>query len=322
MSAHTPGARLDIVVPVHGGWPFVQQCLQSLQAQTVPVNVIVVDDKSPDDTLARMREGFPDLQIIANETNRGFSASCNIGIRAGEAEFVALLNSDVVAEPDFAERMLAGFDDAGAAVGSIAPVLLAPGGAVDSFGITADVTGAGYVRFHGAAADRVDPVAPHVLGPYGAAAGYRRRALDQTGLLDENIFMYGEELELALRLRAAGWGARAIVAVAGTHIGGASAGKASSRQLYLSGFGRGYVLRVYGVLRGRHAVRALVSELVVSVVWTLTRRDLVAWRGRLAGWRAGRGVPRRRIAADAPEHAIGFLRGMRMRRAGYWSDAA
>lgn len=311
--------QIDIVVPVHGGWQFVSACLSSLRAQTIPTRVIVVDDLSPDDTLSRIREEFSDLTILANDTNRGFSASCNRGISEGSAPYVALLNSDVVAEPDFAERMVGAFADAGDEVGAIAPVLLAADGTVDSFGITADVTGAGYVRYNGAELTNIDPAAPHVLGPYGAAAGYRRRALSEVGLLDENMFMYGEELELAFRLRARGWRAQAMPFIAGTHIGGASAGKASHRQLYLSSFGRGYFLRVYRVLRGRHALRALLSEAAVTLIWTAIRRDLIAWHGRRDGWRTGRTVPRRRISADATDSSIGFYRGLQMRRSGYWS---
>jgi len=313
-------AEIDIVVPVHGGWGFVQRCLEALERQTASVNVIVVDDVSPDDTLDRIRARFGHFTILANEVNSGFSVSCNAGIRAGRAPLVVLLNSDVVVTEDFAARMRDAFD--APRVGSVAPILLASDGSVDSFGVTADVTGAGYVRFHGADPSRADAVHPAPVGPYGAAAGYRRRALEDVGLLDENIFMYGEELELALRLRAGGWITRAVPFVAGTHIGGASAGKASTRQLYLSSFGRGYLLRVYGVLRGRHALRALVSEGIVVAVWTLSRRDLVALRGRRDGWRAGAGVPRRRIVRDAPDRSIGFLRGMRMRTSGYWRSGS
>ena len=315
-------AHVDVVVPVHGGWTFVERCLESLERQTVPVNVIVVDDVSPDDTLARIRERFARFTILANERNSGFSVSCNRGIRAGRAPIVVLLNSDVVAAEDFAARMIEAFDASPESVGSIAPILLSADGTVDSFGVTADVTGAGYVRFHGAEPARADAAAPAPVGPYGAAAGYRRRALDEVGVLDENIFMYGEELELALRLQAGGWQTRAVPFVAGTHIGGASAGKASSRQLFLSSFGRGYLLRVYGVLRSRHAVRALASEALVVALWTFTRRDLVALRGRVAGWRAGKGVSRRRIAPGAADSSIGFVRGMRMRAPGYWRSGS
>lgn len=318
MSDNRTPPRVDVIVPVHGGWAFVRRCLAALQEQTVPVNVIVVDDKSPDDTLSQLRREFGSLTIIANETNFGFSVSCNRGIRAGVADIVVLLNSDVVAVPDFAAQTIAAFERAGDRIGSIAPVLLSTDGTVDSFGITADATGAGYVRYHGAAPAQIDATAPSVLGPYGAAAAYRRRALDESGLLDENIFMYGEELELALRLRAAGWDAIASPYIAGTHIGGASSGKASSRQLYLSAFGRGYLLRVYDVLRGRHAFTALVSEAAVTLVWTVTRRDLIAWRGRRDGWRAGRAVARRRIVPEAVDGSIGLFRGLRMRQPGYW----
>lgn len=318
-----PGtAMIDVVVPVHGGWRHVRECLESLDRQTIPVRVIVVDDRSPDDTLTRVRDAFPHLTVLANQENLGFSASCNRGIREGSSPFIVLLNSDVVADPDLARRVLDAFETGGDSVGSVAPILLTAEGTVDSYGVSADVTGAGYVRFHGAPLHRVHPNLPSLLGPYGAAAGYRRDALDQVGLLDERIFMYGEELELAFRLRAGGWQAKAVSAVVGTHIGGASAGKASARQLYLSGFGRGYFLRVYGVLRSRYGLRAVISESIVVVVWTFARRDLTAWRGRRDGWRAGRGVARRPIAADAADPRIGFWRSLRMRRAGYWTSAS
>ncbi|PZU46387.1 MAG: hypothetical protein DI566_07805 [Microbacterium sp.] len=315
----TVAPRIDVVVPVYGGWTFVERCVASLQAQTVPVNVIVVDDRSPDDTLDRLRTTFPDVTLIANTVNRGFSASCNTGVRAGTAEIVVLLNSDVETVPTFAANLLAAFDEAGSQVGTVAPALLSPDGTVDSFGITIDVTGAGYVRYHGADVHTINATTPAVLGPYGALAAYRREALNDAGLLDENIFMYGEELELAVRLRACGWEAAAVPFIGGTHIGGASAGKASPRQLYLAGFGRGYFLRVYRILSQRHGPRAALSEFLVTIVWTFDRRDLVAWRGRRDGWRAGKPVARRALPPEAADRTIGFLRGMQMRRAGYWS---
>jgi GT2 family glycosyltransferase len=219
MSETPPDAAIDVVVPVHGGWRHVEACLAALESQTVPVNVIVVDDLSPDDTLQRIRERFASFTILANEKNLGFAATCNRGIRAGTGEFVVLLNSDVVARPDLAENLRDRFASAPARTGSVAPILLGPDGSVDSFGITADVTLAGFVRFHGAPLARADAARPPLLGPYGAAAAYRRVALDEVGVLDENIFMYGEELELAYRLRAAGWGAVTLPAVVGTHIG-------------------------------------------------------------------------------------------------------
>ena len=312
----------DVVVPVYGGWPYVQKCLAALLAQTVPVRVIVVDDCSPDDTLARMRSEFPSIDIIANAENKGFAASCNVGMSAGEADIVILLNSDVVATPEMASEIIDVFSrDTERKIGSVSPILLAGDGSVDSFGITADRTLGGFVRFNGARLADVDAAEPQLLGPYGAAAAYRRDALDAVGLLDENIFMYGEELDLALRLRAAGWGAAALARDVGTHIGGATAGKGSERQRYLSGFGRGYLLRRYGVLRTRYAVRAFAVEALVSLVRLVRLRDVASLRGRGDGWRRGRGLPRRTIPAHGIDDGIGLRRSLAMRSPGYWADS-
>lgn len=315
-----PADIIDIVVPVHGGWTHVEACLTSLESQSVPVNVIVVDDLSPDDTLHRIRERFTSFTVLANEANLGFARTCNRGIRAASGRVVILLNSDVVARADFAENVLECFANAPASTGSVAAMLLAPDGTVDSFGITADVTLAGFVRYHGAPAEHADGSHPLVLGPYGAAAAYRRAALDEVGLLDENIFMYGEELELAYRLRASGWGAATMSAVGGIHVGGASAGRESARQRYLSGFGRAYVLRVYRVLRTRHAPRALLTEAVVVAARLITRRDTASLRGRWAGWRAGRGVEPRTIPAYGIDSSISLRRSFRMRTDDYWRE--
>jgi GT2 family glycosyltransferase len=313
--------RIDVVVPVYGGWDHVEDCLRALTEQTVPVNVIVVDDRSPDDTADRIAEEFPDLALLRNPRNRGFSHTCNRGLAHGDAEFVLLVNSDVIAEPDLAERVLAAFDAAGPRTGSVAPLLLRPDGLVDSLGITADATAAGFVRYHGASLAAADAVSPPLLGPYGAAAGYRRRALEEVGLLDEGIFMYGEELDLAFRLRAGGWETTGLSSPGGVHLGGASAGEGSPRQRYLAGFGRGYLLRAWGVLRTRRALRAVAVEAVVCLRRIVLHRDMRSLTGRIAGWRAAKRVERPSFPLRATDAGIGILRSLRMRSASYWAGS-
>ena len=99
-----------------------------------------------------------------------------------------------------------------------------------------------------------------------------------------------EDFDLALRLRSAGW--RTVVAAdaVGVHLGSATHGHRSAWQRRHGGFGRGYVLRRYGVLRGRTAPRTLVTEAVVVLGDLAISRDLAALRGRLAGWRAAPGA--------------------------------
>src|SRR5205085_2483274 len=113
-------------------------------------------------------------------------------------------NNDVDCNPDFLERVAEAFGDE--RVGSVAALLLKPGAEViDSYGLTVDPTLAGYPRLHNAAADAAQETDPVLVGPSGGAAGYRRRAWENVGGLDDGVFIYGEDVELALRLRAAGW---------------------------------------------------------------------------------------------------------------------
>ena len=302
---------VDVIVPVYGNWPVTRACLDSLAAQTLPHGVIVVDDASPDDTLAQLRSGYPEVQVLALDRNSGFAAACNRGLSQSTADVVVLVNNDVDADPNMLEKLIAPFEDP--EVGSSSPVLLRPDGRIDAFGIAADVTLAGFLRLHGATLGAVAVPEQRLLGPYGAVAAYRGRALREVGLLDEGIVMYGEELDLALRLSAAGWKPGAAPDARGVHLGGATVGRGSAKQRERMGFGRGYLLRAYGVLRGRHALRALVTEVVASVGDALLSRDTAAARGRLAGWRAGRTAALRSRPIPDLDRSLGFLASLRLR---------
>jgi GT2 family glycosyltransferase len=303
---------IDVVVPVHGNWAVTASCLAHLERQSVEHRVIVVDDASPDDTLARLRAEYPDVSVVAFAENQGFAAACNAGIAAGAADVVVLVNNDVDAEPDMLGLLVAPFRD-NPILGSAAPLLLRPNGTVDALGLCADKTVAGFVRHAGEHPGALSTKAPTLLGPYGAVAAYRRAAIDDVGGLDEGIFMYGEELDLALRLNAAGWATVAVPAARGTHLGGASSRRGSKSQRRRAGFGRGYLLRAYGILRGRHVVRALATELIVCAGDLVLSRDLASLTGRLSGWHAGRLAARRPRVIPGIDSSIGFLTSLRLR---------
>jgi GT2 family glycosyltransferase len=314
---------IDVVVPTFGKWSITRDCLEHLRRQSVPHTVIVVDDAGPDDTLERLAAEYPDVRVVALAVNSGFAAACNAGIRQGTGDIVVLVNNDVQAEPDMLELLVAPFETS-AQLGSATPLLFAPNGTIDAFGLTADSTLAGFVRYHGAPASVLQtvlagaPAAEHtLLGPYGAVAAYRRSALDQVGLLDEGIVMYGEELDLALRLSAAGWTTAAVAASRGVHLGGATSGRGSARQRERAGFGRGYLLRAWGVLGGRHGLRAVATEVIVCVGDLLLSRDLASTRGRLNGWRAGRAAAPRPRHVPGIDTSLGFLESLRLRVGDY-----
>src|SRR6266511_5862594 len=275
---------IDVIMPVHNRWDLTQSCLEHLRSQTVPHVAIVCDNGSTDGTPRRVRESFPETRVIELGANVGFPAACNRGAQAGAGEVVVLLNNDVECRSDFLERLVAPLRE-DERLGSVAALLLKAGEEqIESFGLAVDPTLAGYPRLRGRPAAEAQGIQPVLAGPSGAAAAYRRRAWTDVGGLDEAVFSYGEDVDLALRLRAAGWPAAVAPDAVAVHVGSATAVTRSPRQRYHGGFARGYFLRRYGVLRGRYAPRAAVTESTVVLGDALVfSHDLAALRGRFAG---------------------------------------
>jgi N-acetylglucosaminyl-diphospho-decaprenol L-rhamnosyltransferase len=301
-------------------WVLTERCLFCLREQTMAHNVIICDNGSKDGTPERVRDQFPGVHVIEFGANLGFAGACNRGADAGSGEIIVLLNNDVECRPDFLERLTRPFGG-NERVGSVASLLLQPGEVrIESFGLVVDPTLSAYPRLRNRPLEAADSTPTTVLaGPSGAAGAYRRDAWQQVGGLDEAVFSYGEDADLALRLRAAGWSTAAATDAVAIHIGSATAGTRSDWQRYQGGFGRGYFLRRYGVLRGRHGPRAALTEAIAVAGDALVySHDLAALRGRLAGWRAAGGKPRNaRPPLDAIDGSITLAESFRLRRTVY-----
>ncbi len=185
---------------------------------------------------------------------------------------------------------------------------------IDSVGLCADLTLAGFPRLAGLPVDRAVDARPRLAGPAGAAGAYRRTAWEQVGGLDEAIFAYSEDLDLALRLRGAGWGASVVPEAVGMHLGSATHGHRTVWQRRHAGFARGYLLHRYGILRSRQAPRALTTEAVVALGDAVFSRDCAALSGRVAGWRSARPLPGRSAPADALDPEIGIRDSLALRK--------
>jgi GT2 family glycosyltransferase len=153
-----------------------------------------------------------------------------------------------------------------------------------------------------------------LTGPEGTAAAYRRTAWEQADGFDEHIAAYMEILDLALKLHSAGWRTTCAPGAIGVHLGSATFGRRTHTQRRLAGFSRGYLLRRYGVLRSRAAVRALLTEAIVVLADAILARDLAALTGRVRGWRAAHGLPRHDRPAAAIDRTISFRRSLALRR--------
>jgi N-acetylglucosaminyl-diphospho-decaprenol L-rhamnosyltransferase len=312
-------ASIDVVIPVHDHYALTFACLEYLARQTAPHRVIVVDDGSNDGSAALLHRDWPKVTTIELGSNQGYTRAVNHGVSAGEGEYVVLLNNDVQLHADCLERLVAPLE-ADAKIGSVAALMLAPGEeTIDSIGVTADATLAGFARLRGHPAADAGRREPVLVGPEGTAGAYRRRAWEQADGLDETIRAYMEILDLALRLRTAGWKTASTPDAVGVHLGSGTYGRRSATQRRLAGFSRGYLLRRYGVMRSRAAARALMTETIVVGGDLLLCHDLQALRGRAQGWRAARGCRRHPWPPDeAIDASISLRDSLTLRRGALW----
>jgi N-acetylglucosaminyl-diphospho-decaprenol L-rhamnosyltransferase len=308
----TATASVDVLIATMNAREMVLSCLAHLRHQTVPHTVYLADNAGNDDgTSDAVRAQFGEVNVLTLEENLGFGKAMNRLAALGHGEVIVLANDDMDVEPRFLEELVAPLADT--RVGMVAGLTLQPSRKelVDGFGIEIDCTLLAYnrLRQHG---PMEEP--GHLLGPSGGAAAYRRSAWEAAGGMDPRLFAYGEDVDLALRLRLGGWEAAAAIDARGVHLGGATIGHDSPFQRRYAGFGRGFILRRYGVLRTRHAPRAILIELLTVTYGALTAHTLLPLRARLDGWRAAGGDPPLPIPRDAVDWSISLRESLRRLR--------
>jgi N-acetylglucosaminyl-diphospho-decaprenol L-rhamnosyltransferase len=288
--------RAAVYIPNFNGARWLPRTLQSLRAQSERLDVVVVDNGSTDGSADAVRTDFPEVTLLELGENLGFGPALNRAVATHPAEAIVLLNSDVECEPGFCAALLGGLD---AEAAMVAGVLLqeAEPGLIDSAGIVADHTLMGFDYLHGepvaAAEGAADP-----LGPTGGAALYRRDAWEAVGGFDERIFLYYEDLDLALRIAATGGRCRLAPGARALHAYSPGLGAASGAKYARTGWSRGYMLRRYGVMREPAlALRALATEGAIGLGQLLRDRTAAGIKGRLRGWRDGAGLPRREVGS-------------------------
>jgi GT2 family glycosyltransferase len=222
--------RVICVVINWNGWRDTIVCVESLMAQEYPkLEIVLVDNGSTDDSVDRIRAVFPTIVLLTAVENRGFAAGSNVGIRYAlehGAEFVWLLNNDIVAPPDTLKKLVAETADPQVGiVGSVLQYLDRPE-TVQAWGGGSIVPWIGYARHFDA---------PAVLDARSfltfASVLLRRDLLEQVGLLDERYFMYFEDSDLCFRARSGGWRLAVAAETAVLHKEGGSSPSKKTVQL-------------------------------------------------------------------------------------------
>lgn len=243
-------------MPTLAGGDALAECLRSLESQTLTDFEVVVVDNSGD---GRAQIFGNRMRLIANARNVGFGAAVNQAFDSSEAPYLAALNDDAVAHPEWLQALIKDAE-AHPQTGMFASqVRMAGTLELDSTGMLIAADGSSRQRGHGQAFENpsgeADALFPSsTLLPSGSAAMYRREMLNRTGTFDESFFLYCEDVDLGLRARWAGWGCRYVKDAVVEHRYSHSAGRASPLKAYyvernrlftvIKNFPAGMVLRV------------------------------------------------------------------------------
>jgi N-acetylglucosaminyl-diphospho-decaprenol L-rhamnosyltransferase len=246
---------LDLVIVIvnYNVAPLLRRCLESVFASegALTYRVCVVDNASPDDSVAMVESAFPQVQLIANATNVGYPAANNQGLRALGVEgssgprYALLLNPDTELPPEALATMIA-YMDAEPGVGVVGPRLVLPDGTLDlACRRGFDSMAALFYRMVGLS--RLFPRSPrfarynmtyldeHQLAEVDSVVGafmmVRGEAIRAVGLLDDRFWMYGEDLDWAKRIKDHGWKVIYNPAVTVLHVKRASSKQSTRAQI-------------------------------------------------------------------------------------------
>ncbi len=234
-AVHPQPPLVTVVIVNYNGGEMICKCLAALERQTLQDFVaVVVDNNSADDSVAGIRRSHPKVVILELDNNPGFSGGVNHALQTcALGTWVALLNPDAFPAKDWLENLVASagkhpeYAAFGSRMFSDQDQLQ-----LDGVGDVYHVSGLPWRRAHGCPNSHKYDEEKEIFAPCAAAALYRTSALSDIGPLDEDFFLYVEDIDLGFRLRLAGHRALYVPTAHIRHLGSAFVGKHSDFQIY------------------------------------------------------------------------------------------
>jgi hypothetical protein len=277
-------SALAVVIVTYNSGREIGACLAALAEARPAVDheIVVVDNASTDDTVARVRHDWPAVRLVDAGANLGFAAGCNIGIRQTGGALVLLLNPDTRVTPGAIDRLalalferpdaaIAGpriVDGSGRAELSFGPMISPLGDLRQKLLLAAHHRGVPFVVRR---VERMTRQPRTVDWVTGACLMIRRRDLEAVGLLDERYFLYAEDVDLCAAVRAAGRAVLFVPDAEVVHLRGrsatsvAGAAREASRRSRIRFYEKHHprwapALKVYLKIRGRWPPHEAAAE--------------------------------------------------------------
>ncbi|MHB8792457.1 MAG: glycosyltransferase family 2 protein [Thermoleophilia bacterium] len=321
--SNSENPMLSVVIVNWNTRALLERCLDLIpgSAGSLSYEVIVVDNGSGDGSREMMGSRFPEVRLIANAENRGFAVAVNQGIAQSQGDYIALVNTDIMMSPEVLAKLVNELAES-SELGAVGPQLVGSEGEPQQSGgfapspLTVMKQFAGTPRLQGKSGRGIgvwsmsdEPMRVDWL--CGALMVVRRKALDQVGTLDESYFMYAEDMEFGLRLKAAGWYSDLLPAIKVEHLRGASGAVKipEMKLMWLAG-----IFRVASVHLGRFSYAAFGLLMALDFFSKSAAAAISAWsRSRKTGERA------RATSGDLRLFAMTSL-NLALRRPGFASD--
>lgn len=199
--------KITVVIPNWNGMRWLKGCLESLSSQDYQgFDTLVIDNGSTDGSVQFIKENFPGIKVMCLDRNTGFANAVNIGIENSTTPYIALLNTDTQAYPDWLSSLLRKIESSPPEVAAINPQMLQMENPelIDDAGDELSWYGAATKRGNGEPAEDYGKE-EEVFSPCAGASLYRRDFLSRAGGFDPAFFAYMEDVDLGLRGRLMGY---------------------------------------------------------------------------------------------------------------------
>lgn len=269
-----PDASPDVMVVVvtWDGAHLLPGCLDSLRAQTAAHRVLVVDNASTDGTATLLASTYPEVEVVALDRNTGFAGGVSAALERLDTRYVALLNNDAVAEPQWLAESRAMLDAEPGCAGVTAKMLLSDRpGVLNNAGVVLLATGYGADRGLGEEDGPEWSVPVEVFGVSGGATVLRTLAVRAVGGMEAAYFLYYEDTDLSWRLRLAGWTLRYCPSAVVHHQHSASTDQASTRFAFYNE--RNRLLTLFRCAPASFAAKAVFRFALTTASVTLRRPE-------------------------------------------------
>lgn len=261
-------AFVSVIILNWNGKYLLEECINSLKKQTYPhFEVIVVDNGSTDGSISFVEQHAPHVKLVKVGENKGFSGGNMQGLRVAKGEYIALLNNDAVATPEWLyELVLAMEKDRRVGICASKVIRHDEREIIDSAGDGCVTSAHGVKRGNGESVNAYRR-REYIFGACAAAVLYKKKMIEDIGFLDEDFFLNCEDTDLNFRAQLMGWKCLYVPSAIVFHKVSATIGRLSDRAVYHSARNEEYVWikNMPTSLMFRYLHHKLIQEIAVFI---------------------------------------------------------